>query len=146
MCLEKLPVWVVILSLAIRTQKGSIAPSLLKEQKTTINGKDYDYATYDYCIETAVYQKSAKGVYRKTRRCLKVCEIIILRKGGAQTHLVSSRTDLDPVLVPSTLFKQWTKEIIFRIPRRLMILIMSACIKWREPIHLQIIRIRNMVV
>ena len=62
----------------------------------------------------AVYQKNSKGQYRKTGRCLNVREIILLRKDGGQTHLVTSRTDLDAVTVASYLFNRWTQENYFQ--------------------------------
>ena len=100
--------------IAYNKNPKAIDSSLFKEQKTRINGKDTDYAPYDHHIEMAVYQKNSKGQYRKTRRCLNVREIIILRKDGGQTHLVTSRNDLDPVTVASTLFKRWTQENYFQ--------------------------------
>ncbi len=100
--------------IAYNKNPKAIDISLFKEQKTKINDKDYEYAPYDHRIEMAVYQKNSKGQYRKTRRCLNIREIIILRKDGGQTHLVTSRIDLDPVAVASTLFKRWTQENYFK--------------------------------
>jgi hypothetical protein len=100
--------------IAYNKNPKAIDSSLFKKQKTRINGKDYEYAPYDHCIEMAVYQKNSKGQYRKTGRCLNVREIIIRRKDGGQTHLVTSRTDLNPVLIASTLFKRWTQENYFQ--------------------------------
>jgi len=100
--------------IAYNKNSKAIDPTLFKKKKTRINGKDYDYAPYDHSIEMAVYQKNSKGQYRKTGRGLKVREIIILRKDGGQTHLVTSRTDLDPVTVAATLFKRWTQENYFQ--------------------------------
>ena len=100
--------------IAYNKNPKAIDSSLFKKQKTRINGKDYEYAPYDHRIEMAIYQKNSKGQYRKTRRCLNVREIIILRKDGGQTHLVTSRNDLDPVTVASTLFNRWTQENYFQ--------------------------------
>ena len=100
--------------IAYNKNPKAIDLSLFKERETKINGKDYNYEPYDHSIEMAVYQKNSKGQYRKTGRDLKVREIIILRKDGGQTHLVTSRTDLDPVTVASTLFKRWTQENYFQ--------------------------------
>ena len=88
----------------------AIDSSLFKKKKTKINGKDYEYAPYDHSIDMAVSQKNSKGQYRKTRRCLNVREIIILRKDGGQTQVGTSRSVFDPVTVASTLFKRWTQE------------------------------------
>ena len=100
--------------IAYNKNPKAIDPSLFKKQKTKINGKDYDYAPYDHRIEMPIYQKNSKGKYRKTNRCLNVREIVILRKDGGQTHLVTSRNDLDAVTVASTLFKRWTQENYFQ--------------------------------
>jgi transposase len=87
---------------------------LFKQQKTVINGKNYDYAPYEQELKMPIYQKNSRGQYRKTKRILEVREIIILRKDGGQTHIVSSRTDIESVCVAATLFKRWTQENFFK--------------------------------
>ncbi len=100
--------------IAYNKNPKAIDPSLFKEKKTTINGRDYDYEPYERSIEMPIYQRTSKGQYRKTKRCVNVREIIIRRKDGGQTHIVTNRTDLKSTVVASTLFKRWTQENYFK--------------------------------
>jgi transposase-like protein len=100
--------------IAYNKNPKAIDNSLFKKQKTTINGKEYDYAPYDRQIKMPVYQKNSKGQYRKTQRLVSVREIIILREDGGQTAIVTSRKDLDAVTVADTLFRRWSQENFFK--------------------------------
>ncbi len=85
-----------------------------RSKKNKINDKEYDCVPYDRKIDLPVYQKTAKGQYRKTRRSVLVREIIILREDGGQTAIVTNRLDMDTVTIAGTLFRRWSQENFFK--------------------------------
>ena len=87
--------------------------SCFKREKTQINGKEYEYAPYVREVTLNVYER--KGTRsQKTNRTIALREIIIQRKDGGQTAILTSRRDLSPELVATTLFNRWSQENYFK--------------------------------
>lgn len=80
------------------------------EEKTIINGKEYSYKPYSREINKDIYVKDKNGVYRKTKRKVKVREVIVRRNDGGQTSIITSRKDLSSAAVAAIIFNRWTQE------------------------------------
>jgi len=87
--------------------------SCFKKKKTVINGKEYEYAPYVHEVTLSVYEKKG-GQSRKTKRTVTLREIIIRRRDGGQTAILTSRRDLAPEVVASILFDRWSQENYFK--------------------------------
>ncbi len=87
--------------------------SCFKKKKTVINGKEYEYAPYVREVTLSVYEKKG-GRSRKTKRTVTLREIIIRRRDGGQTAILTSRRDLAPEVVAGILFNRWSQENYFK--------------------------------
>ena len=87
---------------------------LFEQAHVTINNREYAHAPYDREIELPVYEKKANGTYRKTKRTVKLREVIVRREDGGQTAIVTSRRDLSAVRVAEMIFSRWTQENYFK--------------------------------
>ena len=87
--------------------------SFFKKQKTLINDREYDYAPYVREVALDVYVKKGGKRY-KTKRTITLREIVIQRQDGGQTSILTTRRDLDPEIVASTLFSRWSQENYFK--------------------------------
>ena len=88
----------------------AVTDELFEQGSVTINGKEYAHAPYERKIELPVYEKRANGTYRKTKRTVKLREVIVRRDDGGQTAIVTSRRDLSAVCVAEMIFSRWTQE------------------------------------
>jgi len=96
-----------------RKNPKPVGLSCFKEEKTQINGKEYEYAPYVREVTLNVYER--KGTRsRKTNRTIALREIIIQRKDGGQTAILTSRRDLASEQVATILFNRWSQENYFK--------------------------------
>ena len=92
----------------------TVDPAVFIPEPTVINNREYDYAPYERDTQLAVYCGNGKGRRSKTGRTVAVREIVIRRKDGGNTHVITSRDDLAAATVCSTLFGRWTQENFFK--------------------------------
>ena len=91
-----------------------IQPEVFIKQPTQINGRSYAYAPHERNCEIPVYINDSKGSSRKTKRSVKVREIIVRRQDGRYTHVITTRKNLNAIDACARLFARWTQENFFK--------------------------------